>query len=354
MDYGKIISTGFKQAWKYKTLWILGFLVSGGGGGSFDILNNIGQRKFGDYGGIGGFGEAEIRRLFMEYLPIIILVVLGLLFIGLIFWILGTIAIGGLTDAARCLKENREFRFGSSWSVGAKKFWSIFGLGLLNFIVLFAFVIMLVVIGFIAFKIHTAIGVLSLVIMVPLFIVVLFLAEVTVAVAKRIIIIEDKTVFDAIAEGFNLWKAQLGSSILFAILYFFLTVGIGIATMLAMIPIVIPFVAIGFVNVWLAILLGVPVLILVLVCLSGFTGASLHLMTTEFYYQLRGITGQPAFATMPAGDYPPPTYSPDSPLPPPPPSPPPIPDNPPPESGSAPQMTPPPSPDEPQRPDTDR
>ena len=75
MDYGKIVSTGWAQAWKHKTLWIFGFLISGGGGGN--IFNY--SDEFDNFG-LGPMGRGDlyhIKQFLVEHLYIIVL--LGLL-----------------------------------------------------------------------------------------------------------------------------------------------------------------------------------------------------------------------------------------------------------------------------------
>ncbi|MEZ5360709.1 MAG: hypothetical protein R3F48_17985 [Candidatus Zixiibacteriota bacterium] len=321
MDYGKIITTGFKQAWKYKSLWILGFLVGSGGG--FNSSGNFNSGG-GDFGGFGGYGKYEIQQFFHQYLPIIILVGLALLLLVLVFWILGTIANGALIDAARCFKNKEEYRLGKSWSAGARKFWPLFGLGLLGFVVIFSMVIILIGIAVGCFFIHVGIGIISLVFVIPLFIIVLFVAEVTIAIAKRMIVLDDKPVFDAIGDAISLWKSRLGPTLLYSLIYAGISLGVGIGMFIILIPVAIPLVAIGFMNIWAALIIGIPIVLLILLVVSGYTGASMHLMTTEFYFQLIGYEGaQPVHAEPIPGIYPPmpqaPTDHDGNPLPPAPP-----------------------------------
>ncbi|MCK5126668.1 MAG: hypothetical protein KAR42_10465 [candidate division Zixibacteria bacterium] len=314
MDYGKIISQGFKQAWKYKTLWIFGFLVSGVGGNFFDIGNKISDRSSGGY----SFNNpSEIQYFIRDNLPIVMIVAAVVFFLILIFLVLDTISITGLIDAARKLKEKREYRFTECWKTGLQKFWPILGLRCLNFLIIFA---SLIVLGGITAGIVFAsglIGLLSLIIVLPLFVLIAFLADVTTAVAKRMIVIENTLVFDAIGEGFSLWKSKFGSTLLFVVIYFFLSIALMFAVLLCLLPIAIPFIGLGFINIWLALLTGIPVLILVLLVLSGFTSSSLHLMTTEFYYQLKGEATDTVASSYPDGSTAPPGLIPHGNVPPP-------------------------------------
>jgi hypothetical protein len=314
MEYGKIVSTGWKQAWKHKTLWIFGFLISGGAGGNFgNISDDL------DKYGLGGGDLYHVKAFILEHLYIIAILGLLLAVIVIIWIILSMMATGGLIHAAGQLKKKEPYSFTKCWNVGFHYFWRILGISLLTFVVIFALVILLILIGVVAFLIHWTIGVLSLLFLIPILIVSIFGITLTVSLAERYIVLEDRFVFDAIPDGFALWKSNLGSSIIYVLIY----LGIGIAVFLATIVIVLftvmPFIAIGFYNLLVALLLGIPLVLLILVVVEGFSGSALHLMTTEFFFQLRE-KAQPAIApaTGPGEGFTPP------PQPPPPPPPPPV------------------------------
>ncbi len=302
MDYGKIVSTGWKQAWQHKTLWIFGLFISGGGMG---ISNNIGD-KF-KFGRKMNLDLPDIETFLMDHLLLIILLA-ALAFVAFLIWVvLSTISVGGLIDAAGQLKRGEVYGFGRAFKNGAHYFWRIFGLGLLTFIVAAAIVILLILFGVIAFLIAAALGILSLLILIPLLIIAIFLITITQAMAQRYIILKDYKVFDALADGFNLWKSHLGPSLLYSLIY----IGIGIAVMMGTLVIVLfavmPFVAVAFVNLIIAIVIGVPILLLILLVVDGLTGSAMHLMTTEFYFQLLEEGIPTAAPSMPdAGTAPPP------------------------------------------------
>jgi len=310
MDYGKIIETGFSQAWKHKTLWIFGLFVSGGSGLFLRFRSDF-------WPGRGDFSHVLKRGLwpdisFLDINPLIIFfLAVVVLFLVCILFCLAVISIGALIDAARCLKENREYRFGSSLKAGLKKFWSLLGITILTLIIGGAAVIILVLMGVAAFVIHIVLGFLSLVFLIPLLMAAIFVMTITAALAERIIVIENKPVFDSIEESFALWKKRFGSSLLYALIYLGISIAVGLCALVIFIMILTPFIAIGFFNIWAAIFLGVPVIILVLLVVNGFTGGAMHLMTTEFYYQLRGLelakVGLVYTAPVPPSIYPEPT-----------------------------------------------
>lgn len=340
MDYGKIISTGFKQAWKYKTLWIFGFFVSAGGSGYFNLSDKFKRGDMGDFGRWERFGDYDLRHFNFDN-PLFLLALFGIiLFLILVFWILSTISIGGLIGAARDIKNNVEYRFSNALSTGFNKFFPIFGLSLLALIIGGATVFILIMIGVGAFMMHLGLGFLSLAILIPLLIVVIFVIGVTSALTERMIVIENKPVFDAIGDSFALWRSHLGPSILYTLIYMGISIAIGITSLVLFIFMVLPFIAVGFVNWLLAALIGIPAVLIMILVISGFTGSATHLMTTEWYYQLKDLAQTPAMATIPGST---PSPSQTSPTPPqtPPTQPPPPDDNPPPPP-PPPEATPPP------------
>jgi hypothetical protein len=315
MDYGKIVSTGWRQAWKHKTLWIFGFLIAGGGGGNVSQLSDdydfIGLRQRDIY---------YIKDFINEHLYIIVLIGILALLALLIWIVLSKISIGGLIDAAGKFKRNEEYRFGKSFGVGVSFFWRLLGIGLLMFVVNAAFIIFLGLLGVAAFVIHVGLGVLSLLILLPLIIVGIFIVSVTVALAERYIVLEDRPVFEGIADGYNLWRANLGSAVLYCLIYVGIGIAVAIGSLVIFLFAVAPFVAIGFVNWLVAILVGAPIVLIILIVLSGFTSSALHLMTTEFYFQLREKSQPAVQPAAPGGGFAPPlTPPPDNPPPPPPP-----------------------------------
>jgi len=295
MDFGKIISTGFGQAWKYKSLWILGFLLSlGEGGGNYNY--NFGQNEniqIPDWLGIENIREFDFLRFITDHALLIAMIILGLFLLFVIFFILSRIACGALIDAGGKFKRDEAYTLGSSFRIGVSRFWSLLGIALLNIIVVVGLVLFLVLLGMIAFYIHIAIGIMSLLVLIPILIIGIFIMTATVAMAERYIVLEKRPVFDAIVDGWNLWTSSKGNTVLYALIYIALAIGLMIGIGFILLAIALPFIALGIVNLFLALLLGIPVALLLLLVFEGFSGSAMHLMTTEFYFQLREKTDIP-------------------------------------------------------------
>lgn len=289
----------------HPTLWFFGVFIASGGGGN--ILNLM-KKDFSER--IPEVRYLDIQRFLLDHLWIIAFVIAAALLL-FIFWIvLSTISIGGLIHAAGQMKRNEQYRFAAAFKGGLTYFWRILGLGILNIIVIFAFIIILVLLGVAAFLMHTALGFLSLLILIPAFFIGMFIAVITVAMAERTIVLGDRGVFDGIAEGFGLWTANLGPSVIYTLIYLGLGILIGLATLVIGFFTVVPFVAVAFVNLWLALLAGIPVFLAIMVVISGFANAATHLMTTEFYFQVRDFNRPAVAAAGSNGGFPSPPPSP--------------------------------------------
>lgn len=291
MDYGKIISTGFTQAWKNKSLWVLGFLAGGGIGniptdwmkGSGDAGDFFSWRGYLDGSGFDSLGLADF---FAGNILLILAIIGAFLLVGFIFFLLHFIALGGLIDAGGVFKRKGQYSLGSSFKVGLSRFWQLLGLGLLMMLVIIAFLAVMVGIGVAVFLISVPLGFVSLIFLIPLLILFIFFTSMIDLYAERLIVLEKRPVFDSIADGYSMFTKNLGPSTL----YFLVLIGISIAAAICVFAIMagvaLPFVALGFIQFWVALLLGIPTVLLILFLISGYSSSALNLMSTEFYYQV--------------------------------------------------------------------
>jgi hypothetical protein len=124
MDFGKVLSRAWEITWRWKVLWVFGFLISLGQGWS------RGSRTF-DW--------IEDRRggEFLEHLPpgvvglLISLACVGLL-IGIALWVLSVIGRGALVGGVQQVEEEGSTDLGRAWRVGVSRFWTLFGISILT------------------------------------------------------------------------------------------------------------------------------------------------------------------------------------------------------------------------------
>jgi hypothetical protein len=123
MDYGRVLSRAWEITWRYKVLWILGFLVALGSGN----------------GGAGSgyrFGANDFRNFnnfpSLQPLPNLtgLLVTLGCLalIVALVVFVLSLIARGGLIAAVIQAEDGETLSLSSAWRAGGARFWTLLGI----------------------------------------------------------------------------------------------------------------------------------------------------------------------------------------------------------------------------------
>jgi len=236
MDYGKILTRAWEITWRWKILWILGFLAalgsgSGGGGGS-SYSTSSGDWPYG-----WGYTYHE------PYIPPgVIAAIIGVaclaIIIGIAIWVVSVIARGGLIAGVQQVEYEGQTTFGAAWRAGARRFWTLFGISILAAIPLIilavvgiiVLIVMFVGSGF-AFDSSDAAGAMGIVTSIlcggvfccGMVILAIILQQIRVY-AERAAILEDLGWIEAFARGWNVLKANIGPTIIFWII--FLVIGI--------------------------------------------------------------------------------------------------------------------------------
>jgi hypothetical protein len=125
MDYGKILNRSVNVVWQNKFLIVLGFLASLGSGSSS-----------GGGGGSGGNGNAQpFPELGDEIAALaaglIIALVCVVIIIGIVLWVISTIARGGLIASVDSIESGKTSSFREAWSAGWDKALTLLGIGFL-------------------------------------------------------------------------------------------------------------------------------------------------------------------------------------------------------------------------------
>jgi hypothetical protein len=140
VDYGKIVNRSVTIVWENKFLIILGFLAAlgsgtlGSGGGS---------------GGGGGNGGASGNWQFPNLsegetalaVGAILAIICVLLFVGIILWVVSTIARGGLIASVDNIEDGQKSSFREAWAAGRDKAWTLLGIGIIPAIPSLAFLV---------------------------------------------------------------------------------------------------------------------------------------------------------------------------------------------------------------------
>ncbi|UCF62450.1 MAG: hypothetical protein JSV37_07055 [Anaerolineaceae bacterium] len=244
MDIAAIFKRAWEITWKYKGLWVLGFLANCSGGGSQGSSNitRIPEYKVGG----GEFGELE--RWFLSvpeetWIIIGIVVVCGLLLLALLFWVLAAIGNGGLIAGFQMAETGESVTLGSAFQQGIKYFWKLLViqliLGLASLLVFGSGII-----GGVLFSILTlGLGVICLIPLICLFIPLGIAISIYTLLTQIALIVEDLDITAAFRRSWDVFRSNPGQVIVMGLI---LGVGGFIVGLILAIPFVLmalPFVA---------------------------------------------------------------------------------------------------------------
>lgn len=256
MDFGKVLSRAWEITWRWKILWIFGFLASLSQGGGSPYTYSFGGDEF-DFDRWGwGVSPAEFYELFAAISVLVITLMCLAIVVAIILWVITVIARGGLIAGVLQVEEDGSTSFRRAWAVGVRKFWTLFGLGVLSAIPM----IILIIIGviFLALGIGIGVGMLDVAeaaaittiiftsivcggfLCCGLFILVIILEQIRIY-GERAAILEDLGWIDAFKRGWEVLKENLGATIIYWLIFFALGIVIFIIFGLIMVALAIPF-----------------------------------------------------------------------------------------------------------------
>jgi hypothetical protein len=249
MDYGAILSRAWQITWRWKPLWILGFLAALANGVPSNNLQytfDSSDQIFNQYPALPGF--------------IVGLACLGAI-LGIILWVLSVMARGGLIAGVAHVEDAGDMTFSQAFRVGQHRFWTLFGISILAAIplllaVIIGIVVAIVTVGGLAGIAHLASneggaaavagGIGALLCAVPficgLVILGILLNQVRLY-AERAAILEGLGWVDAFRRGWRVLRDNLGPTIIFWIIFVVIGLIIG-AIVLAVVGVfAAPFIA---------------------------------------------------------------------------------------------------------------
>jgi hypothetical protein len=297
MDYGKILSRAWEITWRWKVLWILGFLASlgqgwGGGNPGYSIDSSDWPRWY----------IADVSTPVWVMLAIIACVAI---LIGITLWVISVMARGGLIAGVQQVEDEGSTSFLKAWRVGVSRFWTLFGISILTalpiliLIVLGIAVLVLLITGTIGiFDTSEAAGVTGIIASVlcggalccGAILVGIVLDQIRVY-AERAAILDGLGWIAAFKRGWEVLKNNLGPTILFWLIFLVIVLILGAVIFGSLVAIIAPLSAmlVSFEpGPWIAVpicfggLLGVLVFGLIGSVVETFTSATWTLAYREF------------------------------------------------------------------------
>ncbi len=305
MNYGDLISEAFRITWRNRFLWFFGFFAAGGGS-SFNLNFPAGP---GD-GGVPSNVPASLSGLgrWIQENLILFFVVVGVLVTALVlvFIVLALISAGGLTDSVAALHRGEQRRFSSTWRAGLSHFWRVLGQALLFLLISLGLLLVIglpVGLGLAAvFAVTQSTGLRVLFIVLVALFAIFVLAAVFVALyiigqlALRELVVGGERILGSISAAYNLFRRNIGRSLLVWVIQVALAIGLGIAALVVFLilglVLIGPAVALFFADyTTLAIVAGVVGGLLFLIpvlVISGAIGTFNHAYWTLAYLRISG------------------------------------------------------------------
>ncbi len=255
MDYGHIVSQGWKITWENKYLWVLGFLAA-----LTSSRANSSSYNFSSEMDPGAFSPEQTAALGGAFIAIVCIASL----IGLILVVIGLIARGGLITAVYDISVGKEMTLGQAFSAGTAKIWPILGMNILLYIpfILMGVIIFVAVIMMFAGAMGTAVSyetlmleqmdsaawesvfagfgmvLVCMMLLCCVMVILGILLNFINAFAFRGIMIQDMGVMESLSHSWQLIRQNFGEVMILSILFLFIGIGYGILTGLLLLPFV--------------------------------------------------------------------------------------------------------------------
>lgn len=281
MDYGRLINRSFEIAWKYKWLWIFGMFAQGGMYLRTDYLIGNGSSPFAMIDPESIDPTMLFEKLFTIYIAIIPIFV--------IIMLLGILAQGALIDSVNRIERGGIHSFSTAFSAGIDNFLKMLALGIIWFFTFGIFIVVGIVLISIGFVVHTAVGVLGILLGIPISFMILFLTINLLVLASRAVVVRRTSIFAGIDEGYTLTKMHFGHCFVMFLIIVGLSLGFGIVNSILFFIINFPVDAImamlnlqSFAAVLVAFIIGTPVFLII----GGILGVFFSSLYTLFYFEL--------------------------------------------------------------------
>jgi hypothetical protein len=245
IEYGNLLSKAWRITWNNKWLWLLGFLVSSTLNTSFRFNTPSFDTQTPSPSGPRPQLPPEVERLVEQFqrpevAGILITVACVILLLALVFFVLTTIARGGLIGGIRVADDTGKVGLGEAWGIGLRYFWRMLGLEILQ-----ALPIIVVAIVFVIFFIFLSaatfgLGVLCLLPILCILVILFIPYGLIFWLGSFGMVLEDLGVIDSVKRGWEIFKTHPGPVLLVGVILFILLFIVGLVVLIPFVVIAIP------------------------------------------------------------------------------------------------------------------
>lgn len=229
MNYGENISGAFRISLRNPYLWFFGFFIGGSGA---NVTLSGQNEDFGPSRELARFAEDNAVALVVA--GVILAVVLTVAFI-----VLGIISQAGLAASVSDLHRGESSSFSSTWRSGKSRFWRMLGLRISLFLIsVLLFFVAVLPVGLaslltLSFSDSVGLSILLIVIfgLLTFALLLLFFIPFSIigSLSTRDLVLGDGGVFGSIAGGYDLFRNNIGRSLLVWLIQIAIALGIGLA-----------------------------------------------------------------------------------------------------------------------------
>ena len=258
--YRNILKQAWKITWRNKYLWWLGiFAALLGNGGEFEILfnnagSNPGRALFPAWQGMASTGVFSFKTyanignlLKYDTLNMVMVLILALAALAALLFLVWLVIVSqaAIVNNSAALLNQKKSALRDGWESGILNFWPVFTL---NILVKAAVYLMLFAISLPVIFIKGSLNanpfyILALIMAFPLAIIMSFITKYAIADA----VINKSTVGQALKRGWRLFIANWLVSFEMAIILFFINILVGLAIILAILALAVPFLFLGLI-----------------------------------------------------------------------------------------------------------
>ena len=249
MNYGNLVTRPFRIVARRPYLWLLGLLAGGGAAGNFSGSGS-GYRQ--PASSTAGATWAQTQAFWNDNWGWIVALLAVALVVGVVLFVLGCIATGGIIHAAVEHDAGHEYGLRRAWRAGYASGWRIAGLRVLTFLLA---ILPGALIGSLALAavagagtsaaIAVTFGLLAGIALVAAIVFWLALAA-AFQLAQRFIVLEDAHVAESLSAGFSAVRHHLKEVALGWLLLVVLSIGAGVGVALLAVAAGVPAFLMGF------------------------------------------------------------------------------------------------------------
>lgn len=285
--YRLILKKAWSFSWHHKILWIFGFLTAFlGNGGEYEVLIQA-LRKLSMQGIVSQtlsfsklvdlvYQNQLLSYVFLNVKELLsfknlpaLFVALTLLAISLLLVVLIIISQVSLIYNAAEINRGKKPTLKETLGRSIQYFWPTLGINIITYSLIFLLTYPFLVLTLISKKPHLILSLLSLVILVPLAIMILFIAKYTIAY----LVLEKESLASSLKRGVRLFSKNWLISFEMALILLVINLLVGLGVILSILVAIGPLLLIGLVsgNIWVSLILLLFLFLLLLI----FSGAIL-------------------------------------------------------------------------------